>query len=256
MSLTNDSRRVSVTIRPRTIFIAIGVVVVALAGANVVVGVFRQLTDQPATGLDVFDLNAEQSISSWFSSALLLVAAALTAAIAVRARTMTWRWAGLAAMLLLASIDETIAVHERLSEPIGNLLNISDSFPFAWVLPFIVVGAALFPTYLGLLRSLDRQYQVLFVLSAVVYLGGAVGLEIVGGFLFEAFGPGIATELEVIVEESAEMLGMGLLISSLYQLLSDRLRDTTGDEFARGQDTDLQPVATAVPLSDRSVSQK
>ncbi|HDL42089.1 MAG TPA: hypothetical protein ENG98_03665 [Actinobacteria bacterium] len=249
MSLANDKRRISVTIRPRTILITIGVIAAVLVGANVVVGVIRQVTDQPFTGLDVFDLNAEQSIPSWFSSALLLVAAALTAGVAAKSRTMTWRWAGLAVMLLLASIDETIAVHERLSEPVGNLLNISDSFPFAWVLPFIVVGAALFPTYLGLLRSLDRQYQVLFVLSAAVYLGGAVGLEIIGGFLLQSLGPGVATELEVIIEESAEMLGMGLLVSSLYQLLSDRSHNPRSDELTQEFKTGTQPVGTAVPFS-------
>ncbi len=220
MSLANHKRQASVSLNPQAIMVTIGVIVIALAGANIVVALIRQLAEQPAAGLDVFDLNAEQSISSWFSSALLLIASGLAAAIAVKTTTMTWRWAGLAAMLLLASIDETIAVHERLSEPVGNLLNISDSFPFAWVLPFIVIGAALFPTYLGLLRSLERQYQILFVLSAVIYLGGAVGLEIIGGFLLNIFGSGVATELEVIVEESAEMLGMGLFISSLFQLFS------------------------------------
>ncbi|HEX5878718.1 MAG TPA: hypothetical protein VF468_10405 [Actinomycetota bacterium] len=89
----------------------------------------------------LFDVNSEGNVPSWFSSMLLMgcaLVAALLAALVRRAGGRDARcWAGLAVILSLLSLDEAVALHERLGGPAGEVLGDATRGPlhFAWVVP-------------------------------------------------------------------------------------------------------------------------
>jgi hypothetical protein len=75
--------------------------------------------------------------------------AALLAALVRRAGGRDARcWAGLAVILSLLSLDEAVALHERLGGPAGEVLGDATRGPlhFAWVVPGAVLALVLAPT--------------------------------------------------------------------------------------------------------------
>jgi hypothetical protein len=172
--------------------------------------------------LPLFDVDGEGNLPSWLSSALLLVAALLLWGIAVQARVAGDRWHRHWAILALAvgylSLDEAAQVHERLLIPVGALLvDAQGVFTFGRVVvaaPLLLVFAL---SYLRFAAALPAAVLRGLVLAAVVYLAGALGLELVGGLILdhgyaEASVPYI---LETSVEEFLEMVGLTLLLRAL-----------------------------------------
>jgi hypothetical protein len=174
--------------------------------------------------LPLFDVDGEGNLPSWLSSALLLVAALLLWGIAVQARAAgdPWHrhWALLALAVAYLSLDEAAQVHERLLIPVGALLvDAQGVFTFGWVVvagPVLVVFAL---TYLRFLAALPAAVRRGLVIAAVVYVLGALGLELVGGLILdrgyaEASVPYI---LETSAEEFLEMAGLTLLLRVLIR---------------------------------------
>jgi hypothetical protein len=174
--------------------------------------------------LPLFDVDGEGNLPSWLSSALLLVAALLLWGIAVQARAAgdPWHrhWALLALGVAYLSLDEAAQVHERLLIPVGALLvDAQGVFTFGWVVvagPVLVVFAL---TYLRFLAALPAAVRRGLVIAAVVYVLGALGLELVGGLILdrgyaEASVPYI---LETSAEEFLEMAGLTLLLRVLIR---------------------------------------
>ena len=89
------------------------------------------------------NVDGENSVPSWYSSTQLFVCAGVLFTIAgLECRTKrpyARSWSGLAVVFLLLSIDETIQVHELVSDVLEETFNLSGFFYFAWV-----VQAALF----------------------------------------------------------------------------------------------------------------
>ena len=91
-------------------------------------------------------------------------------------------------------------------------------FLFAWTIP-AAVGVVLFAlVYLKFLFRLPVATRWLFVLAGVVYVGGALGMEMIEGQFVFLFGQAsMAHALMVAFEEFLEMSGVVLFI---YALLS------------------------------------
>jgi hypothetical protein len=96
---------------------------------------------------------------------------------------------------------------------------------FAWIIPvggFVVMLALL---YLPFLRSLPPRFGGLFILSAVLYVGGAVGMEMPGAAYFEVHGKHNFTYQSItIVEETLEMLGAALFAYALMGFIAQQHR--------------------------------
>jgi hypothetical protein len=170
-----------------------------------------------------FNLDQEVNAPSWFSSALALVGAGLF--------FVLWRrllfdgkrsreWLILSLIFVFVSVDESVSVHERLIRPVREWLDLSGLLYFAWVVPYglavVILAVALLPFF----WRLEPEAWQRFIMAAAIYLTGAVGLELIGGLLFESLGEkrNLAYDLVITCEESLEMAGLILLIRA--QLLS------------------------------------
>ena len=165
----------------------------------------------------LFDVSEEANITSWFSSLLLLAVAILFAVVAkgtsAAGRPYARHWAFLAGLFVLLSLEEVVGFHELAIEPLRSGLGASGALYYTWVvvaIPLVLVLAAMFARFAFHLPPRTRN---LFILSIGVYLAGAIGFEMIGGFFADDPGGGVsAVGIAVTLEEFLENLGVVLLI--------------------------------------------
>jgi hypothetical protein len=174
-----------------------------------------------------FHLDLEGNIPSYYSALQLLAAAVMLAVIAMLAfcerSFWRWHWTVLGAGFLFMSFDEMTSIHELLIAPLQPL-TIGNSWLFyAWVVPALIALPVFLLTYLPFLLTLPRHFTLLFLLSAVIFLGGSVGLEMIGGHIIALHGKinAAAYQTEVVVEEGMEMIGISLFIYTLVRYLAE-----------------------------------
>lgn len=180
----------------------------------------------------LFYLGFEGNIPTFFSMLLLLSAAALLAVIArLNSRhgmPYASKWLILSTGFLYLAYDEAFSVHERFIKPVRSLLG-DDSlgiFYYAWVIPGMVIVIMLALFFFNFLLSLPSRDRLMFLLSAGLYLGGAIGFELVGGSYAEMNGvKNLAYTMIVTVEEGLEMAGVIVFIYALLEYCSDNYRE-------------------------------
>lgn len=203
---------------------------VAMTSLIIALGIFREwfvvrygvetiFQDMRHIGLD-----REMCLGSWYSSALLAAAAGLLFVISRLTKKFGHRdvvyWTVLALTFMGLSLDEETSVHEVFLEPIRNALHASGPFYFAWVIPALVMVALFGLAYVGFLRRLPRPYGLWFLVSGAIYVGGALGMEMVGGVAFLAYGAhGLPYILSFVTEESLEMIGAVSFVIALMSYL-------------------------------------
>jgi hypothetical protein len=169
--------------------------------------------------LPSFNFDAESSIPAWYSSMLMAAAALLLLAIAASTESRH-RWRALAVVFLYLSADEAISIHERLVLPIRDAFGLSGFLYFSWVVaaaPLLVLGALYFRP---LVKSLPASMRLPVIVSGMVFVAGAFGFELVGGYVTSAGLGKVAIAFSVTAEETLEITGLTLFLSALVNLLA------------------------------------
>jgi hypothetical protein len=176
----------------------------------------------------LFHVDGERNVPTGFAVFLLLFAALLLAVITVIKRQQTdsqvMYWAILSCGFLLMAADEAWTFHEELIPPLRRLLGGEHLgvFYFAWVLPGSVLVLVLALFFSGFLMRLPAKTRFTFLMAAMLYIGGAIGLELIGGRFVELHGPDhFRYTMIVAVEESLEMAGAILFIRALLGYIAD-----------------------------------
>ena len=174
-----------------------------------------------------FDLDGEGNFPTWYQSASLGLCAGLLALAAAVARSRgergAWRWHLLALIFLGFSIDEITSVHEMLGELLRRRFHLSNWLYQAWVIPgalFVVLVAV---AYRRFLMELPPKIRRLFIVAAMLYVGGAMGVEIVGGHFVSDLGvEHWSWAVLTTLEECLEMAGVIVFIHALLTHLGQR----------------------------------
>jgi hypothetical protein len=155
----------------------------------------------------------------------MLLSASLLIALLTRAKRLNGdryvaHWFGLALLFVYLSIDESAAIHERLSEPLRTALNTSGSLRFAWVLVGAPLALVIALLYLRFLFHLPARTRNLFVLAGALYVAGALIVDPISANWYTP-DEGITLTYWAIgtVEELMEMLGVVVLIYALLSYL-------------------------------------
>jgi len=176
--------------------------------------------------VNLFNLNAEGNIPTFFSSFLLLTASALLAVIGRcnRGRGGVFMpWQILAVIFLFLAVDETASLHEQLTFLLRARLHTSGYLYFAWVIPYgmaTLVVAALFSRFL---LRLPAGTRVRFLLAGTIYVTGAVGMEMLGGKYIGT--PGARESIYSVLytmEETLEMLGIAFFVHALLEYMGNQ----------------------------------
>ncbi len=173
-----------------------------------------------------FNLDAEANVPSWYQGMTLLACAVLLAVIAVARREAADRfarhWAGLAAIFAFMSLDELATFHEQLVLPARWVAGRVTLVTFTWIVPGVVFLAVLGAIYLRFLAALPARTRCRFLFAAAVYIGGAVGMEGVGGLWAGRHGAQNPVYAGLTsIEELMEMLGVAAFTYALLDYLRE-----------------------------------
>ncbi|SDR18491.1 hypothetical protein [Pseudovibrio sp. Tun.PSC04-5.I4] len=193
----------------------------------VLLGIFQQVfvdtvgIETPLKDLRHISLDDELNLGAWFSSMVMLCIAGLAALIGILERhsskPQNWPyWMGLAFGFLYMSVDENIGIHEVTIDPLRTAFDLSGALYFAWVIPGAVLVATLGLVYLRFLARVPRKFAILFVISGSIYLGGAIGFEMLGaGFAGSEGYDALGYKIFYILEETFELVGLTTFLSAL-----------------------------------------
>lgn len=177
---------------------------------------------------EIFNLDREINIPTWFTAGLWLISAILATVFAVSAPTRRRSWWLFAGVCMFMSIDESISLHERLN-PAGAVLaqRFDIGLRYAWVIPGTIIALVLVLLLARLVLSLPSGGRTGVLTAGVVFISGAVVGEILGDLslrgtpLLEV--PNSPTYITFnAIEETLEMAGVALCVASLLSLVQWR----------------------------------
>lgn len=188
----------------------------------------RKYIFQAQAGGHTFDLDQEGNVPAFFSTGLFLINSALF--------FLLWKmrdfvdgsrriWLFLAGLLCFLGLDELASIHERLIKPVKSLIPASGWFYYAWIIPYGLALIVLAGFILPILWKLDRPTRSGFLLSAVVFVSGAIGFEMIAGQYMDG-----KTETDLIYgllvgcEEILEMIGLIILVNTTLQRIQRKYR--------------------------------
>ncbi|NJM98052.1 MAG: hypothetical protein HC800_13675, partial [Phormidesmis sp. RL_2_1] len=171
----------------------------------------------------MLDLNREKNIPTAFSALLLLICAVLLRQIyrAKQGDEFFSYWRGLSIIFFGMTIDECLIIHEHVGEVIDMFIRYKGIFYYSWLIPGILFVLAFTFVYLRFIAHLPPATRRRFVIAGVVYLAGAVGMEMISGYYVSHYGYS-NRELRAIlngIEEVIEMLGAVYFIRALLLYL-------------------------------------
>ena len=177
----------------------------------------------------LFHVEYEQNITTLFSVFLLLCAAFLLGLISILKRQRRdpdcSKWMILTCGFIYLATDEGWSFHEMLIDPVRGLLG-HDSlgmFYYAWVIPGMAGVGILALLFLGFLLRLPSSTRWSFLGAGAIFLGGAIGAEMLGGRYAESHGDhNLTYQLLTHLEESMEMAGMIVFIYALLRYLAEQ----------------------------------
>lgn len=184
--------------------------------------------------IPLFNLDDENNIPTFFSVSLLFFAAVLIGLIALLKKKVsdpfTAHWAILAFIFLYLAIDEAASIHELLGRPTRERLGswaATGAFFFSWVIPGIALVVVLALVYLRFWLHLPLRTRLLTFIAGSLYIGGAIGVEIIGGAYFELYGLDFTYIIIASIEESLEMVGVILFVFALLKYIATSFGELT-----------------------------
>ena len=217
------------TLSPRRVAFALAIVAATLMLGSVLVHVLAFSTGHDhMMGLrPLLDLDKEANLPSLFSALLLVLVGALLALVALVQRQRhagTAHWWVLAAIAAAMGVDEAASVHELLIEPTRRVLGGQPTgvLHFAWVVPGALVVAAFLVAFWRFHLRLPQPLRGRVQLAGLLYLGGALGVELLAGrhvSLHGADNLAYAAGL-VTLEEGLELAGVLVAIHALLHHLA------------------------------------
>lgn len=209
------------TFSTRKVIIGLSSITVLLVIAHLIAK-WMMLTNTNTTVFKIaraFDLDYERSVPTFFNIGLLFICTLLLLMIALahkRAEGGFSYWLTLSFIFLFLTFDEFFGLHERLNG-LRSLVHTSGLLYFLWVLPYAIAVLAIGVTFLRFLWNSPPRFRMLCIVAGVMYVGGALGLEALGGSLFDATrnDTSFVYLLLIAVEEICEFVGLILFIYAL-----------------------------------------
>lgn len=222
-----------ITLKPKKIAIILGTIIILLVFASIICTVSKYLgLPNILSVYQLFILDREGNIPTYFTSVVLLLAASLLYFIAIANKKQGEHdylyWIGLAAVFVFLSIDEFTGLHERLNTPIQARLNTSGQLYYAWAIPgggFVVIMMLIYRRFVF---NLPKRIKRMIIIAGLIYVAGAIGVEMIGCYyrgLHEQ--SDITYEFITTCEESMEMIGIMIFVYALMSYIDLRLSNLT-----------------------------
>jgi len=168
-----------------------------------------------------FYMDSEMNLPTFYAAALTILIA-LTLAFIAWTIIRTGRpdriyWIILTLLFLFIPFDEIFSLHEMLTAPMQDRIYAVGVLYWPWFLPLLPLLAILFFTYLRFMLRLPRRTFVLLMVSAGLFLGGAIVLEALGAAFADEYGLGnFPYAVIATIEETTELSGLVLFVYTLF----------------------------------------
>lgn len=233
--VATNASAISFPLERRRVVGALVAVATILFAANLAVLIADYLTGYDMKMVQrlvkVFSVDYELNAPAFFSTLILLFSSVLLAVITHFKREQrspyVWYWAILSLGFLFMAFDEMASAHERLIEPMRAVMGETNLgvFYFAWVVPGIVLVVGLGFFFLRFWWNLPPRTRTCFFIAATLYLGGAIGMELLDGSFAELYGKKNLTYMLLSsLEESLEMAGIIVFIYGLLGYIAENTR--------------------------------
>jgi hypothetical protein len=221
-------------ISPKTLPKILSLIVLSLTTVNIAIqfSIYVLGNDHPAGLARLFILGSHATVPKWFASANLLLSALLLATIAwvkiVEGDAYRRHWSLLAFILCALSLEESAGLHQLTSGPLRSALGLDGTgfLHFTWVLIGLIIVPIVALAFCRFLYQLPTKTRSLFLLAAMLYVGGALGMKILRGPYNAAYGVEHMTAAMLkTVEEFSQMTGVVVFIYALLSYIAAHLKE-------------------------------
>lgn len=220
----------TITYYPQTIFKFLMNIIMGLTLMHVGTRLFLEFGVADNKWLDLFNMDHERTLPTFYSAVALLYAAGLLGLIAhlkseIRDQYRI-QWRILSVVFIFLALDEALVLHERLI-----------THKISWTLPYAILLMVFGAYLLGFLISLPPATRWRFILAGAIFVIGAMGMEIPGGYVYARYKANFLYVVLVTIEEFMEMTGIAFFTYALalyinqefpvlsFQLSADGLAD-------------------------------
>jgi hypothetical protein len=214
-----------------------------------------------------FDLDHEFNFPALYSAAAILVCSFILWKIGklplekINGQSIYWRI--LAGVFFFLALDEFFSYHEGLVTLTRELLHMDRKtagyFYMAWFIPYLLLFGTLGVFFIKFYLRLPGQSRLWFTLAGIIYVSGAVGMEMIGGKYIEEqkaiLGVTEVIDLKytlmVLVEEALEMVG---IIIFLYALSIHYSKQMAQNNFILQCQISLEPQTAPSEVKQEKIS--
>ena len=215
----------------RTIIKTMALIIILLAIMSILGQVYKFTIGHDRYIVDMFDLDSEFNFPTYYPAMSLFFCSIILLLIGVVKKNVKDKfylhWIILSIIFMILSLDENCRLHEQSIRPLRNFFNSSGIFHFAWIIPAILLLFILFFSYLKFLKNLPTKTRILFLFSGSIFITGAIGGELVGGYYLSLFHQvdNFVYKLIANFEEIFEMIGILSFVYALLDYISLHLTD-------------------------------
>lgn len=216
---------IKINVSKRRLIIWLSVLAVSLAVISIFFQVLQYFFNWKEIGIiEFFNIGSERNLPTFFAVLLLLFASALLFVIfKLRfsdSKNFSFYWLTLSIIFFILGLDENFMLHERITEPLRDLLNLSGFFYTSWVIMGLLLIIILFFFYIRFLKALPNRIRIWFIIAGFIYVFGAIILEMIGGWYFDISNlQSFNYQIFVTFEEIFEMSGIIVFIKTLLDYL-------------------------------------
>jgi hypothetical protein len=128
-------------------------------------------------------------------------------------------------LFFVLAIDEAVMIHEMVDTAMAGI-NPFDQLYFPWVIVGAIFALVVGLAFMRFLLTLPPRTRFLMIFSGLVFVGGAVGMEVIAGFVFAAAENELAAARSVshviaqAIEEAMEMAGVAIFFCALLDYVN------------------------------------
>jgi hypothetical protein len=173
-----------------------------------------------------FNVTNELNLPAYYSSFLLGLAGYILGIIALRkirrGANFSFQWSCLSIIFFYLAMDELLALHELLGSIATNYFGEENLIFQDWAYAGIALVVLFMLFYLPFFNHLSPGHKLRFFISAALYIGGFLGVEIIGSIYVMRNGiQEIPYLFFTTVEETLEMVGVIYFINTLMIYLEE-----------------------------------
>ena len=175
----------------------------------------------------LFNVNLEHNVPSLFSTLLLATASSLLLLLGRledHENSDRVYWQLLGCLFAFLALDESLSLHEQLNRPAAALLGTSRHplLYYSWAVPGALFVGTTGLVFLRFVLRRPPRMRFYLIASAVLFVGGAIGMELIGGRHAKLYGKDSLTyNLLCNLEEALEMSGVLVFITALVSGLRE-----------------------------------